>query len=189
MYISASLSCFAGVFEELKAYLDQREPRTGTGSKGCSDFNMVWWRGKEKYSLLPQLKWGWEKTALSFPKRTHLQHFQFESKYYLRFGIQQQTSSESLIPAPDVWGCWDLELINSATCNFHSDVLSASSLDISYGLEAADNAGLNPNPSYVGVFSISPSFLFLNAFPCFFSSIPFLQPFPSSGAYLEKQNP
>lgn len=124
----------------------------------------------------------------SFPKRTHLQHFQFESKYYLRFGIQQQTSSESLIPVPDVWGCWDLELINSATCNFHSDVLSASSLDISYGLEAADNAGLNPNPSYVGFFQ-SSFFFFFNAFSCFFSSFLFPQPSPSSGAYLIKQNP
>lgn len=112
----------------------------------------------------------------SFPKRTHLQHFQFESKYYLRFGIQQQTSSESLIPVPDVWGCWDLELINSATCNFHSDVLSASSLDISYGLEAADNAGLNPNPSYVGFFQSSFFFFF---FKCFFLFLFFL-PFPTA---------
>lgn len=75
-----------------------------------------------------------------------------------------------------------MELINSATCNFHSDVLSASSLDISYGLEAADNAGLNPNPSYVSFFSIFPSFFFLMLFLVSFlpsfshSHLPLLMP-------------
>lgn len=73
-----------------------------------------------------------------------------------------------------------MELINSATCNFHSDVLSASSLDISYGLEAADNAGLNPNPSYVEFFSIFPSLFFFFFFFLMLFLVSFLPSFPHS---------
>lgn len=75
LWCTASPPCSTGVFEELRASLDQQEPRTGSGSKDCSDFHTVLWRGKEKCAFLPQLKGGWEKTALSFPKRTYLQHF------------------------------------------------------------------------------------------------------------------
>lgn len=118
------------------------------------------------------------RAACSFPKQTHLQHFQFESKYYLRFGIQQQTSFESLIPAPDVWGCWDLELIYSATCNFHSDVLSAFPFAISYGLEGCRQCNAESQSlctAFLGNLSFSFSCFF------FFSSIFILLLFPSYG--------